>query len=85
MFKWGIFTNKTLIVDSIKIKHPFHWSIKWEMIVDYTIDEGKGTLDILLKDGIHKQIKGIKPKYYQSIRSVIDNFFKPIDPIPIAK
>ncbi|MDR1974941.1 MAG: hypothetical protein LBQ31_09820 [Bacteroidales bacterium] len=75
-----VFMSKMLSISSEKIRYPCHWSIKWDMIINYTLNEEKGILEVHLKDDTHKQIKGIKSKHYPNIREAIDNFFKQIQP-----
>jgi hypothetical protein len=71
-----VFVTKILYINSIKIRYRYHWSIKWNMVENYTLDENIDVLDILLKDGTHKQIKRINPKKYELLKEVMDDFLK---------
>jgi hypothetical protein len=70
----SVFLQKILIINSIGIRNVFKWNLKWDDIETYNLDKVNGTLNVQLRDGTDKQIKGIVLKHYSIIEENINQF-----------
>ena len=59
----AVYFKKMLVFNEVAVRNVFHWSLKWDNIKGYDIDEDTGVLSIYIKDSqVVKYVRGIDPK-----------------------
>jgi hypothetical protein len=78
IFVVPVFAQKSLVISSKGIRYVCKWNLKWLDINTYNLDKENGILNIQVKNGENKQIRGIKRKHYSIIETSIDNYLNSI-------
>ena len=72
----SVYMRKSFVIDSRGMRYTCRWGLKWDAVDNYNLDKEHGILDIRLKNGVQRQLTGIKPDYYQEIEENIDNYLQ---------
>ena len=72
----SVYLRKNFVIDSRGMRYTCRWGLKWDAVDYYNLDKENGILDIRLKNGVQRQLTGIKPDYYQEIEENIDHYLQ---------